>query len=129
MDLKKLATASTPKKLASYLAGLREPMGHGHGKSRIETIREDKHNGHRIIIRTTYDIEVDGRKVQLPLSVDNEGRVHCHSLPNYQFGSAMDMVKTLIDNFPEDFAGQKRSVKRSRVHGRRSKTKNTKGAK
>jgi hypothetical protein len=124
MDLKKLATAATPKKLASYVAGLRQPTGHGHG-----TIREDKHNGHRIIIRTTYDIEVDGRKVLLPLSVDNEGRVHCHSLPNYQFGSAMDMVKTLIDNFPEDFAGQKRPVKRSRAHGSRSKTKNTKGTK
>jgi len=102
MDLKKLAIAATPKKLASYVAGLREPTGYDHG-----TIREDNHNGHRIIIRTTYDIEVDGRRVLLPLSVDNEGRVHCHSLPSYQFGSAMDMVKTLIDNFPEDFAGQK----------------------
>jgi len=67
MDLKKLATAATPKKLASYVAGLRQPTGHGHG-----TIREDKHNGHRIIIRTTYDIEVDGRKVPLPLSVDKK---------------------------------------------------------
>jgi hypothetical protein len=27
MDLKKLATAATPKKLASYVAGLREPTG------------------------------------------------------------------------------------------------------
>src|SRR5262249_30212405 len=27
----------------------------------------------------------------------SEGKVHCHSLPNYQLGSAVDMIKTLID--------------------------------
>jgi hypothetical protein len=27
----------------------------------------------------------------------SEGKVHCYSLPNYQFGSAVDMIKTLID--------------------------------
>jgi hypothetical protein len=127
MDLKKLAKSATPKRLAGYLADLPELM-HGR-KGPIETVRQEEHNGHRIVIRTIYDVQVDGTRVQLPLSVDNKGQVHCHSLPNYEFASAVDMIKTLIDNFPEDFALKKKPVKRSGAHGRHAKLKHRKGRK
>ena len=104
-----LAQAANPKNLSKYLATLPMPMHHHEGTGgRVETEREAAHKGHRIVIRTTYQVEVDGRVLDLPLGVDNDGHVHCHSLPNYQFGSAIDMVKQLIDNFPDDFVASRK---------------------
>jgi hypothetical protein len=71
----------------------------------IETVREAVHRGHRIVVRTSYEIEVDGRPVSGHLGVANDGRVHYHPIPNLSFASAVDMVKTLIDTFPDDFDG------------------------
>jgi len=73
------------------------------GDGKVESVRTADHKGHHIVIRTSYVIEVDGRTLNLPLGVDNDGHVHCHSLPNYQFSSAIGMVKQLIDTFPKDF--------------------------
>src|SRR5215475_3589074 len=106
MDLKKLAASATPDKLSAYL--VKRPMTMHHGTGRVESVREADHNGHHIVIRTTYQVEVDGRVLDLPLGVDNDGHVHCHSLPNYQFTSAIDMVKQIIDSFPADFSGRRR---------------------
>lgn len=106
MNPKQLADEAGPAKLADYLANLPQPPHHGHGPGgAVETLREDHHKGHHIVIRTTYRIEVDGKVLQVPLALGNDGQLHCHSLPNYQFASAVDMVKTLIDNFPEEFQG------------------------
>ena len=46
----------------------------------------------------------------------NDGQLHCHSLPNYQSPSAVDMVKRLIDNFPDDFKPSRRARKRAVGH-------------
>jgi hypothetical protein len=78
------------------------PMMH-HGDGKVESVRQADYEGHHIVIRTTYVVEVDGRGLDLPLGVDNDGHVHCHSLPNYQFSSAIDMVKQVIASFPADF--------------------------
>src|SRR6185503_1730971 len=67
------------------------------------SIREADYKGHHIEIRTTYEIEVDGVPVTGHLGVDNEGRVHYHPVPNASFASAVDLVKQLIDSFPDDF--------------------------
>jgi hypothetical protein len=76
---------------------------HVHGEHAIENVREAEHNGHSIVVRTRYQIEVDRKPVMLAVMVDNFGRVACHALPNYSFLSAIDLVKQLIDTFPEDF--------------------------
>ncbi len=74
-------------------------------------VRKATHDGHRIEIRTTYEVRVDGRRVSLPLSVDSEGRVTCHALPNYSFQSAVDLVKQVIDTYPDDFTkGRRKEV-------------------
>lgn len=101
-----LARAANPKNLSAYLTKL--PMSMRHKGGRVDTVREADHKGHRIVIRTSYQVEVDGRILDLPLGVDNDGHVHCHSLPNYQFVSAIDMVRQLIDSFPKDFPSGKR---------------------
>ena len=69
-----------------------------------DSVREADHKGHHIVIRTTYEITVDGKPVTGHMGVDNEGQVHYHPVPNASFASAVDLVKHLIDTFPEDFA-------------------------
>ncbi|MGJ0534827.1 hypothetical protein [Methylocystis sp.] len=75
-------------------------------------MRQDNYRGHEIEIVTTYKILVDGKKVRAPLGVDASGQVHCHSLPNYQTASAVDMVRALIDGFPEEFERKPARAKR-----------------
>lgn len=117
MDTKKLVSASKPTKLGAYvsrlLAGSRNRHDHGHG-GHAESIRETEHHGRKIVIRTTYEVFVDGKVVPVPLGVDDQGQLHCHALPNYQFTSALDAIKTLVDRFPDDFpmrAARKKIVK------------------
>ena len=64
-----------------------------------------EYKGRKIVIGTTYRIEVDGRLVGGHFVVTDEGQVQCHAMPNYTFSSAVDLVKSMIDVFPEDFSG------------------------
>jgi hypothetical protein len=83
-------------------AGAPPTGAHAHDGT-METVREAVHRGHRIVVRTTYEIEVDGRPVSGHLGVANDGRVHYHPVPNLSFASAVEMVKCVIDTFPDDF--------------------------
>ena len=102
MDAVKLERAARPAALGGYLKkSAAAPAGHTmHGG---QSVRTADHNGHQISLITTYRVEVDGKVLKVPLMVDDSGNVHCHSLPNYQFDSAIDMIKAVIDAFPEDF--------------------------
>jgi hypothetical protein len=82
----------------------RPRAGHHRGDA-VETVREDDYRGHHIVVRTTYEIEVDGRPVTGHLGVTNDGRVHYHPVPNVSFASAIDLVRQLIDTFPDEFEG------------------------
>lgn len=75
----------------------------GHGKS----LRVFDHAGHHVEVETMYRVKVDGKLVQIPLVVGADGRVSCHSIPNYATASALDMIKFVIEQFPEDFAKKK----------------------
>jgi hypothetical protein len=86
----------------------------------MANIRKAEHGGHSIEIHTTYRVFVDGKQVNVPLMVDDDGDVHCHALPNYQVSSALDLVKAMIDVFPDTFSGppKRRSRPRSgKDHG------------
>ena len=111
MELKKLSTFASPKKLGAYLAKRSEKShaeSHGdHGGS----VRSFTHAGHKVKITTIYEIAIDGKPFNGTLGVGENGQVHCHSLPNYQTASAVDMVKYLIDIFPDDFTKKKRAAK------------------
>lgn len=96
MDQAELAAAADPDALGRYLAGLPEPH-HTHSP------RQDLHRGHRILIDTHYEITVDGRPLHTHITVDNDGELHCHAVPAYQFLSAVEMVRMLIDTYPDDF--------------------------
>lgn len=79
-------------------------QGHG-GHEGHTSIRNAGHNGHRIEIQTTYRVLVDGKELSGHFGVDQDGTTHYHGLPNYQQASAVDLVKTVIDQFPDDFPG------------------------
>ena len=107
MTTAKLLVRPTPKSIASYVqknaAKLKEAGPHHHGPS--ETIREASYKGHRIVVRTTYEITVDDAPITGHMGVGNDGQVHYHPVPNMSFASAIDLVRQLIDVFPDDFSG------------------------
>jgi hypothetical protein len=76
--------------------------GGGHGHS-MESVRTATHCGHEIVIKTCYEITVDGKSLASHLSVDDDGHVHTHALPEYAFTSAVDVVKKIIEAFPAEF--------------------------
>lgn len=90
-------TAQRPK-------SVRVRRGHGHA-AMAEVVRTATHKGHQIMVRTSYSIEVDGSPISGHFGVTDDGQVHYHAVPNISFASAIDMVKKLIDAFPDDFAG------------------------
>lgn len=90
---------SSVKKHASQVE---EAQGHQQHVT-SETTREADYEGHHILVRTTYQIEVDGAPVTGHVGVTDDGNVHYHPIPNMSFASALDMVKQLIDAFPDDF--------------------------
>jgi len=95
----KTSIASYVKKNAAYV---KKSQKHTHQKT--ENIRKADHKGHHIIVRTHYEIEVDGHMLMGHMGVANDGQVHYHPLPNLSFASAIDLVRQLIDTFPDDFA-------------------------
>jgi hypothetical protein len=79
-----------------------------------DSIREADYQGHHIVVRTHYEIEVDGRAVTGHMGVTNDGHVHYHPVPNMSFASAIDLVKQLIDVFPDDFSKKAKRTRRTR---------------
>ena len=82
----------------------------------LTSVRTAQHAGHVIKITTTYEIEVDGKTVHLHAMVGDDGQVHCHTTPYVQYHSAVELVKTLIDRFPNSFARKELSGKESPEH-------------
>ena len=107
MKTQKSLARPDEKSIVSYVkknaSEVKKVLRHRHKVS--ATVREDDYKGHHIVVRTTYDIRVDGTPVTGHLAVTNDGQVHYHPVPNVSFASAIDLVKQLIDVFPDDFPG------------------------
>lgn len=65
--------------------------------------READYKGHHIVVRTKYEVEVDGKPLMGHMGVTDTGTVHYHPVPNLSFASALDMVRKIIDVFPDEF--------------------------
>jgi hypothetical protein len=91
-------------------AGKPVTAGHAeHDKRPFQSVREVDYKDHKITIYTQYEIRVDGKPLGGHIYVDNSGKVSAHALPNYSFVSAVDLVKKMIDEFPDDFTNKKKS--------------------
>jgi hypothetical protein len=101
-------------------AGQPVVAGHAGHEGPFESVREVEYKGHNIIIRTHYEIRVDGKPLGGHIYVDNSGRVSSHAMPTYSFVSTVDLVKKLIDAFPSNFAKVPRRLsKQKKTGGRR----------
>lgn len=101
-----LVAASDPdvlrESLTAHAEELREAAA-AHHVGPLAAVRTVSHRGHEIVIRTTYEITVDGQPFEAHVTVDNAGRVHYHGLPTRDFESTVDLVKKVVDYFPDDF--------------------------
>lgn len=107
MDTTQLKQAIQPAELRAALRTHAAELAHaadpGHGGDPVD-VRTARHDGHDIVVRTRYEITVDGRPFDVHLSVANNGRVHYHGLPTRDFASVIDLVTKAIDIFGEEFA-------------------------
>jgi hypothetical protein len=104
----------TPKSVAAYVkrnaAKVKKTLaGMDHHGPAI-SVREADYKKHHIVITTSYAITIDEAPLMGHIVVTDEGQVQCHALPNYTFLSAVDMVKSLIDQFPEDFEASRKGA-------------------
>lgn len=116
MDRPDLVAAVEPEALRASLAANAELLrsaAHGHPGHAAASVRSVTYKGHEIVIRTTYEITVDGRPFAAHVVVDNSGRVHYHGLPTRDFSSTVSLVKKAIDLFPEDFAQERSGARRT----------------
>jgi hypothetical protein len=115
--------ASYVRKNAAMVRRAQKPA-HAHA----ESLREADYKGHHIVVRTRYHIEVDGQVLTGHFAVSNDGQVHYHPVPNISFASAIDLVKQLIDLFPDDFqeAGGGHGHHTGGAHGRARKSAKSK---
>jgi hypothetical protein len=94
------ASLAQARKSAPYFKKLLTDMPMHRG---IDSVREADHNGHHIVVRTSYKITIDGKRFDGVLGVTDSGNVHYHGMPNVGFASAIDLVKAVIDTFTDDF--------------------------
>ena len=100
-------------------AGQPVVAGHAGHEGPFESVREVEYKGHNIIIRTHYEIKVDGKPISSHIYVDNSGRVSSHAMPTYSFISTVDLIKNLIDTFPANFAKVSSQITRQKKTGGR----------
>lgn len=82
-------------------AGPQHDPGHPGGTG--VSVRKASHRGLDIEIETRQTIRVGGKELVGHSQVLNDGNVHYHAIPNMTFRSSVDMVKQIIDTFPNDF--------------------------
>ena len=72
-----------------------------HGK--LVSVRNADHGDHKITITTTYEIEVDGSPFTGHLMVLDDGTLHCHGIPYQSYASVVDLMRDIVDLYPESF--------------------------
>jgi hypothetical protein len=106
MDISELRQYASPEALRAALTARGDQLrqaGHAHHPDQA-SVRTTRHRGHEIVVRTSYSITVDGQPFHVQPSVNNAGLVHYHGLPTQSFPSVLDLVKSAIDTYWDDFA-------------------------
>ncbi|MGH3937752.1 MAG: hypothetical protein ACRDTG_03820 [Pseudonocardiaceae bacterium] len=107
MDYADLVAASRPEALRAALAANAEALRHAaqeHHGGELVSVRQATYKDHEIVVRTTYEITVDGQPFNVHLTIDNDGRVHYHGLPTRDFPSVIGLVEKAIDVFGDEFS-------------------------
>ena len=105
-DATDLRRAAAPDAMRAALAARADEISTAaqpHHPAAMDDVRQAEYRGHRIEVRTSYAITVDGRPFDIHVVVDNDGRVFYHGLPTRDFPSVIGLVEKAIDQFPDDF--------------------------
>lgn len=108
-DVPDLREAAQPDALREALTTYADELqsaadAHGGGHE-AASVRTTSHKGREIVVKTWYEITVDGRPFDAHVGVGNAGRVHYHGLPTRDFASVIDLVASVIDHFPDEGSG------------------------
>jgi hypothetical protein len=104
--------------LDAAAAELSHAAGSHHPAGEMVDVRTTTHRGHEVVVRTRYEITVDGEPFDVHLAVANNGRVFYHGIPTQDFESAVGLVKKAIDIFGDEFANDPHSHEHHHDHGR-----------
>lgn len=94
-DVVKQSDAAALRTRAAH--DLREPCGGSHGAHAL--VLTETYKEHVIAVQVSYHITVDGTGVETPLTIDSDGVIGSHALPQHAFRSPLHLVRALIDNF------------------------------
>lgn len=97
------ASLAQAKKSAAILKKMLQSNQSGHSGHGPGPIRVAMHKGHRIEVKTTYEVKIDGKTVHWHFAPDQDGSVTYHAIPTRAFASAIDLIRGVIDAFPADF--------------------------
>jgi hypothetical protein len=75
---------------------------HNNHHSKLKKVEHIKHKETLIEITTEISVKINGQKVMLHASFDEEGNLQCHNTPYTKSNSIVDLVKTLINNTPKE---------------------------
>jgi hypothetical protein len=89
-----------------------------HAGHEMTSVRVFTHAGHVVKITTSYQVEVDGHPIRAHLSVDEDGQVYTHATPFVTYASANDLMKAVIDAYPDSFASHDDDERAHRGHHR-----------
>lgn len=99
-----LDAAADHASLGENALARRPTANHAHGSPASHaSVRSTVHRGHTIEIHTTYQVSVDGVPLDAHMGVGDDGNVHYHGLPNYTAASAIDVIREVVDSFPDDY--------------------------
>lgn len=68
----------------------------------LEKVEEFEHEGHKVVVRTRYEIEIDGEPVKTHVSIRSDGRFFSHALPYFTFSSPRQMAEALAEYYAKD---------------------------
>jgi len=75
------------------------PGAHDHA---LEKVEEFEHAGRKIVLRTRYEILIDGEQVKTHMSIRSDGRFFSHALPYVTFSSPQEMAAALAEYYGKD---------------------------
>lgn len=90
--------------------------GHRH-QHRGESARRFEYRGHEVAIVTHYEITVDGAPWEGTITVNLDGTVTYHGLPQYIVPSAVDLLRGVIDTTYEAPEDVREAIRAAREEG------------
>lgn len=96
---------SNPTWIGGRIVGGQEHFG----GTVVAGMRKTEYQGHRIRIKTSYEITVDGVPFQGHAVLDADDRICSHACPYQSFDSMLNLMKHLIDLYPESFQERDRT--------------------